>query len=160
MLRLTLVALHPVDWNLIFFCAFLWHTACCESVLSAALPPTPPTHTSLTRPQESVEGTGLIVVNRLCCSMLVPEGNPPSVASLISSTHSSQNQCMCSVVVVAAMVAWSLQPIFFIAFSKTKYLVVWPYGCSLDHRILKQCHSSILYNPHFGKKMCFFYIYL
>lgn len=150
MLRLTLAALHPVDWNLTFFFA---HSS--DKLPAVNLSP----HASPTRPQESVEGTGFIVVDRLCCSMLVPEGNPPSVASLFSSTHSYQNQCMCSVVVVAAMVAWSLQPIFYCIFQNKVpgCVTLWVLPWSQDPKTVPLINFI---QSLFWEKKVFFYIYL
>lgn len=92
---------------------------------------------------ESIEGTGFIVVNQLCCSMLF-KGNHSLISIYIHQHSLSPNQCMWSIVVVTAMVASTVtsvwlddcKPQFFCVFF-TK-LISWLcslMGVSRDHRI-------------------------
>lgn len=148
----------PCRLKLTFFFFFAHSSDKLPAVNLSHQPPAP--HASPTHPQESVEGTGFVVVNRLCCSMLVPKGNPPSVASLFSSTHSYQNQCMCSVVVVAAMVAWSLQPIFFYCIFQNKVpgcVTLWVLPWSQDPKTVPLINFI---QSSFWEKKSVFFIYI
>lgn len=105
-----------------------WETACCESYPSA--------------PQNLLKVQDLLLLTHCVVLCLCPK------AITLSSIHiyppsPSPNQCMCSIVVVTAVVASTVtsvqpghyKPHFWGVFSKTKYLVMWPHGCSRDRRI-------------------------
>lgn len=105
-------------------------SACCEFYLLTP-PPLPP---------ESVEGTGYL------CELVV---------SILRSVHlyphvRSPNRCMCSIVVVTAMV-WSflcIQVIFQTFFWYFMYFLIW-LGRFQDPQ---QCQSPLLYNFFFEKQ--------
>lgn len=147
-----------------FFCAFLWQTACCESA-------PPPTHPK-PRARKPLKVQDLSSLTSCVVLCLCPKANTLSSIFFFSRTHFSQSHCMCSVVVVEAMVAstvTSVQPghdnlfCFFFFWScifQNKVpgcVTLWVLPWSQDP---KQCHS-ILYNPNFStkkskKKRCVF----
>lgn len=138
MLCLTLAALRTVDWNFFFF--FFAHSS--DKLPAVNLLPKP-------RAQKPLKVQDLSSLTSCVVLCLCPKANTLGSIFFFSRTHFSQSHCMCSVVVVESMVAstvTSVQPghdnLFFVfvlffevAFSKTKYLAVWPYGYSHDHRI-------------------------
>lgn len=153
MLCLTLAALRTVDWNLIIF--FFAHSS--DKLPAVNLLPKP-------RARKPLKVQDLSLLTSCVVLCLCPKANTLSSIFFFSRTHFSQSHCMCSVVVVEAMVAstvTSVQPghdnlfcfvfFFWSCIFQNKVpgcVTLWVLPWSQDP---KQCHS-ILYNPNFSKK--------
>lgn len=152
-MRLTLSYFGAKLRLVVYLCAFFWETACCESYPSA--------------PPNLLKVQGLLLWTS-CVVLRVPKAT--SLISIHLHQHSlSPNQCMWSVVVVTAMVASTVAPVWLgddklrqkiFVFSKTSLCSLM--GSSRDHRIPNSASHhfyKIIFLKNKQKKSLFRYVF-